>query len=118
MFNSQKLLKVSKEVESKGCDIWVVGRWTETSAYQVTSQTDRTRLEILRQYAPPKRRYLSMRLHNVTFQKTVTTINKQINSPLFVNEYGKGRGESKGKVHFRTGHKSPEGSRSITLPFL
>ena len=70
MLTSQMLLKVTKETESTGCEICVVGRWDETSAYQATSQTDRTRLEILRQLAPPKRRYLSMRLHNVTFQKT------------------------------------------------
>lgn len=49
MLTSQMLLKVSKETESTGCEIWVVGRWCKTSDYQVTRQTDRTRLEILRQ---------------------------------------------------------------------
>ena len=109
MLAIQMLLNVSKETESTGCETWVVGRCSKTSAYQVTLQTDRTRLEMLRQYAPPKRRYLSMRLHNVTFQKTVTTENKQMHSPLFVHEGGKGRGKGKGKIHLTTGHETPEG---------
>ena len=54
-----------------------------------------------------------MRLDNATFQKTVTTKKKQINSPLYMHEGGKGRSKvkGKGKVHLRTGHEGPEGEQ-------